>query len=181
MNAQTITLYAMLYSPEFNSALHIHLDCKDEHKWYYRTWPSQVNWKGRYKISSTCSHNVLIYCILNAELNIILLHWNKQHRESSIIKWGCCLLDENFHLVLMFTCFGSMQICIVLNFELSSLHFGKQLTCTCLRSRHRHVVEIYTCTMVFWICFPLVPPQVGDWHHHLDRCRRSESSDHRTW
>ena len=55
-------------------------------------------------------HNIRIYCILNTELNIILLHWNKQHLESGIIKWGCRPLDENFHLVLMFTCFA-MQIC----------------------------------------------------------------------
>ena len=57
-------------------------------------------------------NNILFYCILNGELNIISLYWNKQQFESSIIKWGCCLLDKNFHLILMFTCFGSMQICI---------------------------------------------------------------------
>ena len=67
-------------------------------------------------------NNILIYCILNAELNIILLHWNKQHFERSIIKWGSRLLDENFHLVLMFTCFGNVQICVELNVEPSGLH-----------------------------------------------------------
>ena len=55
-------------------------------------------------------HNILIYCILNTELNIILLHWNKQHLESSIVQWGCRPLDENFHLVLVCSCFA-MQIC----------------------------------------------------------------------
>ena len=66
--------------------------------------------KDQYQISSTTiwEHNILIYCILNAKLNIILLYWNKQLLESGIIKWGCCLLNENFHLILMFTCFWSM-------------------------------------------------------------------------
>ena len=107
--------------------------------------------KGQCQISSTIwEHNILIYCILNAELNITLLHWNKQHFESGIIKWRCCLLDENFHLVLMFTGFGSMQTYSVLNIEPASLHIGTGLTSTCLRSRHLHVVERHTHTMVFW-------------------------------
>ena len=55
-------------------------------------------------------YNLRIYRILNTEINIIFLHWNKQHLESGIIKWGCRLLDENFHLVLMITCVA-MQIC----------------------------------------------------------------------
>ena len=132
--------------------------------------------KGQCQMSSiTWEHNIPIYCILNAELNIISLHWNKQHLESGIIKWGCRLLNKNFHLVLMFTCFRSMQICIGLNVELSGLHFGARLTSTCLRSRHLHVVERHTRTMVFWTCFPLVPPHFGDWHRHLGSCRRSES------
>ena len=76
------------------------------------------------KSNQQYENNILIYCILNAELNIILLYWNKQHFESSIIKWGCCLLDENFHLVLMFTCFGSVQTCTGLNVEPSGLHIG---------------------------------------------------------
>ena len=55
-------------------------------------------------------HNIRIYCILNTEINIISLHRNKQDLESGIIQWWCRLLDENFHLVLMITCF-TMQIC----------------------------------------------------------------------
>ncbi len=54
-------------------------------------------------------HNILSYRVLNAEINIILLHWNKQHLESVIIKGGCRLLDQNFHLVLMFTCFATIH------------------------------------------------------------------------
>ena len=117
---------------------------------------------------------ILIYCILNAELNIILLHWNKQHFESGILKWGCCLLNKNFHLVLMFTCFRSVQICRGLNIELSGLLLGTWLTSTCLRSRHPHVVESYTRIMVFWTFFRLLPRHFGDWHPRLDRCYRSE-------
>ena len=75
--------------------------------------------KDQYQISSTTiwEHNILIYCILDAELNIILLYWNKHHLQSAIIEWGCCLLNENFHLILMFICFWSMQICSELNVE----------------------------------------------------------------
>ena len=126
-------------------------------------------------------HDILIYCILNAKLNIILLYWNKQHFESGIIKWGCRLFDQNFHLVPMFTCFRCMQICIELNVESSGLHFSAGLSSTCLRSRHLHVVERYTGTKVFWISCRLVPPHFGDWHYHLDQRHRSESSDHRIW
>ena len=97
----------------------------------------KINVKSQYDITHS-----LIYCTLSAELNIILLHWNKQHLESGIIKWGCRPLDENFHLVLMFTCFKSMQICIgfFLNDEPAVLHFGTRLTSTfkadiCMRWR----------------------------------------------
>ena len=79
--------------------------------------------KNQYQISSTIwEHNILIYCILDTEFNIILLHWNKQHFESGIIKWWCRLLNKNFHLVLMFTGFGSVQIWIGLDIEPSGLH-----------------------------------------------------------
>ena len=125
--------------------------------------------------------NIQIYCMLNAELNIILLHRNKQHLESSIIKWGCRLLNENFHLVLMFTYFGTMQSCIGLNIHWAKLHFGTRLTSTCLQSRHLHAVEIYTRTMVFWISLPHISPHFGDWYRPLDTCHMSESSNHRTW
>ena len=85
--------------------------------------------KGHCQILSTIwEHNERIYCILNTEVNIILLYRNKQHPESSIIKWGCRPLHENFHLVLMLACFGNVQICIELNFEPSGLHFGTRLT-----------------------------------------------------
>ena len=138
--------------------------------------------KGHSKISSTIrEQNIRIYCILNAELNIILLYWNKQHLESGMIKWGRRPLDENFHLDLMFTHFGSMQICIKLNNESTNLPFNTILTSTCLQSRHLHVVERHIRTVVFWTSFPLVLPHFGDWHLHLDPCHRSESSDHRTW
>ena len=70
---------------------------------------------GQCQISTLWERNALIYCIFHGEINIILLHWNKQHLESGIIKWRCRLLNENFHLVLMFTGFGSMHICIRLN------------------------------------------------------------------
>ena len=53
--------------------------------------------------------NIVIYCILTTEINIILLHWNKQYLESSIIQWRCCLFNKVVHLVLMITCFD-MQI-----------------------------------------------------------------------
>ena len=132
------------------------------------------------KYNQKYENDILFYCILNAELNIISLYWNKQHFESSIIKWGCCLLDKNFHLVLMFTCFGIMQFCI--GWTLSRLVYTlAQLTRTCLRSRHLHMVERYTHTMVFWTSFPLVPLQFGDLHRRLDRRHKSESLDHRTW
>ena len=150
MNAQTISFSNIPYPPELNSVLHSHLDHDDRTD--STNSPDLVGQaeKRQRQISSTIwEHNILIYCIFNAELDIILLYWNKQHLESSIIKWGCCLLDENFHLALMFTCFGSMQIWIGLNIEPSSLHFSIRLTKTCLRSRHLHVAEKHTCTMVF--------------------------------
>ena len=138
--------------------------------------------KGHYQISSTIQeHNILIYCILNAEVNIIFLNWNKQHLESGIIKWECRLLNENFHLVLMFPSFGSMQICIGSNIEPYGLHFGIRLASTCLQSRHLQTVERQTRTMVFWTSFPLLPPHFDDWRCHLDQCHRSVSSDHQTW
>ena len=143
---------------------------------------NQAEKKGQCQISSTIrEHIVQIYCILNAELDIILLHWNKQHLESGIIKWGCRLLDENFHLILMFTCSGSMQTCIGLNDKPSGLHFNTRLTSTCLRSRHLHVVERHTRTMVFWTSDPKFSPLLCGWHRHLDSCHRPESSGHRTW
>ena len=132
-------------------------------------------------INKIWEHNVQIYCIFNAELNIVLLHWNKQHLESGIIKRGCCPLNEYFHLFLMFICFGRIQSCIRSNDEPTVLHFGTRLASTCLRSRHLHVVERHTHTMVFWTSFPLVPLHFGDWPRHLVRCHRSESSDHRIW
>ena len=125
-------------------------------------------------------HNIRIYCTLNTEINIILLHWNKQNLESSIIQWGCCLLNENFHLVLMITCF-TMQICHRLDIEPYGLYFGTRLTNTCLQSRHLHMVERHTHTMGFWTFSPLVPPHFDDWHCHLRRCRRSETADHQIW
>ena len=145
--------------------------------------PNQVDQaeKGHSQISTIWEQNVLIYCILNAEINIVLLHWNKQHLESGIIKWGCRPLNQNFHLVLMFTRFMSMQICIGLNDEPSGLHFGTRLTSTCLQSRRLHVAERHIRTTVFWTSFPLVPPHFVDWHLHLDPCHKSESSDHQTW
>ena len=63
----------------------------------------------------------------------------------------------------------------------ASLHLSTRLTSTCLRSRHLHVVERHTRTMVFWTFFPLLPPHFGDWLRYLDTCHRSDSSDHRTW
>ena len=105
---------------------------------------------GQLQISSTIwDHNILIYCILNAKFNIILLYWHKQHLESGIIKWGCRPLNEKFHLVLMFTSFRSVQTCIGLNIELSGLHVEKKITRTCLRSRHPHAEERQTHTKVF--------------------------------
>ena len=50
-----------------------------------------------------------------------------------------------------------------------------------LQSRHLHAVERHTNTMVFWTSFPQFPLHFGDWPPHLDRCHRSEWSDHRTW
>ena len=103
--------------------------------------------KHQLQISSTIwEHNILIYCILNAERNIILLYWNKQLLESGIIKWGCRPLNENFHLALMFTSFGSMKACIGLNIEPFSLQ--QKITSTCLRSRHLHAEERHIRTMV---------------------------------
>ena len=70
---------------------------------------------------------------------------------------------------------------IGLNVEPYGQHFGTRLTSTCLRSKHLHAVERYTCTVVFWTFFPLVPPHFDDWYCHLDWCHKSESSNHRTW
>ena len=123
-------------------------------------------------------HNIQIYCMLNTEINVILLHWNKQCPEGGIIKWGGRLLNENFHLVLMITCFA-MQICQKI--ECWAINLSMRLTSTCLWSRHLHTVESYTHTMVFWTSFPLVPSHFDDWHRHLDWCHRSESSDHQIW
>ena len=113
MNARTISSYAVPFSPESNSALHSHLGRGDENKRYPcphicgPTWiKSQVEVKYPQRF---WEHNILIYRISNAESNIILLHWNKQHLECGIIEGGRRLLNENFHLVLMLTHFGSMQ------------------------------------------------------------------------
>ena len=89
-----------------------HLNSDDENGQYQNSqscWPS---WK---KSLSNFTNNqwerdIRIYRILNTKINIILLHWNKQHFESGIIQRGCRLLDENFHLFLMVTCFA-MQVC----------------------------------------------------------------------
>ena len=68
---------------------------------------------------------------------------------------------------------------IGLDVESYGLCLGARLTSTCLRSRHLHEVETYTCRVVFWTFFPLVPPHFDDWHRHLDTCHKSESSDRR--
>ena len=79
--------------------------------------------KNQYQISSTIwEHNILVYSTLDAEFNIILLHWNKQYFESGIIKWRCRPLNKNFHLVLMFISFESVQIWLGLDIEPSGLH-----------------------------------------------------------
>ena len=70
---------------------------------------------------------------------------------------------------------------IGLDVETYGLRFGKRLTSTCLRSIHLHEVERHTRTMAFGTFFPLVPPHFDDWHRHLDRYHKSESSDHRIW
>ena len=118
-----MTLYKISNIPEPNSDLHSHLNFDDKDGRYYRPQSCQPTWKHQYQIYSTIlwEHNILIYRILNAEFNIVLLHWNKQHSESGIIKWRCRLLNCNFHLVLMFTWFRSMQICVGLNIESSGL------------------------------------------------------------
>ena len=67
------------------------------------------------------------------------------------------------------------------NIELYGLHFGTRLTTTYLGSRHPRAAERHTHTKVFWTFFPLVPPHFGDWHCHLHRCYRSESSSRRIW
>ena len=182
MNARTITLCKMSIPPESNSALRSRLDC-DVNRRYEWIRSDQSSWKrSLFNLSSAIwEHNVRVYCRSYAQLNIILLNWNEQHPESGIIKWGCRLLNKNFHLVLMITGFGSMQIWIGLNIEPSGFHFGTNLTSTYLQSRHLHAVERQTRIMVFWTSFPLVPPQFGDWHHLLDRYHISELLDHRTW
>ena len=179
MNAQTMTVYTISSSPESNSALQ-----SFELQWREQTLSSTpILWAKLEKVilesHEQWEHNIHIYCILNTEINIILLHWNKQHFESGIIQWGCRFLDENFHLLLMITCFA-MEICDRVG-TLSHMVYtlGARLTSTCLRSRHLHEVERYTRTMVFWTFFPLVPPHFDDWHRHLDSCHKSESSDHR--
>ena len=158
-----------------------HLNSDDENGQYQNPqccWPSWKNSLSNFT-NKQWERNIRIYCILNTEINIILLHWNKQHFESGIIQWGCRFLDENFHLLLMITCFA-MEICDRVG-TLSHMVYtlGARLTSTCLRSRHLHEVERYTRTMVFWTFFPLVPPHFDDWHRHLDSCHKSESSDHR--
>ena len=109
MNAQTITLYTMSIHPELNSAFQ-----SFELQWQEQTvvipWILWVKLKKVIVKSHEQYDFILLYCTFNTDLNIIPLHWNKQHLESGIIQWGCRPLDQNFHLVLMFTCFA-MQIC----------------------------------------------------------------------
>ena len=110
MNAQTMTAYTISNTPESNSALQ-----SFGLRWQEQTVSSTPISSAKLKKIIVKSyeqweHDIRIYCILNTEINIILLHWNKQHFESGIIQWGCCLLDENFHLFLMVTCF-TMQVC----------------------------------------------------------------------
>ena len=109
MNAQTMSVYTLSLSPESNSALQsFKLRWREQTVWYPIT-PAKLK-KVIVKFHEQWEHNIRIYCILNTKINIILLHWNKQHCESGIIQWGRRLLDENFHLLLMITCF-TMQIC----------------------------------------------------------------------
>ena len=179
MNAQTMTVYKISKPSGLNSVLQS----------FGLWWKEQTVSKSPIlltkleKVIVKCykqwEYNIRIYCILNAEINIILLHRNKQDFESSIIQWRCCFLDENFHLFLMITCF-TMQICDrVGHWAILVYTLGARLTSTCLRSRHLHEVEKYTRTMVFWAFSPLVPPHFVDWRRHLDLCHISESSDHR--
>ena len=112
MNAQTMSVYTISTSSEPISALQ-----SFGMQWREQTasescimaLPAKLE-KVIVKCYEQWGCDIRIYCILNTENNVILLHWNKQHFESGIIQWGCRLLDENLHLVLMITCFA-MQIC----------------------------------------------------------------------
>jgi hypothetical protein len=109
MNAQTKSVYTISTSPELNLASHF--NCNNEDRQEDSHGHGKQSWKSQVQIPWTIwERSVRVYCILNTEINIILLHRYKQHRESGIIQWGCCLLDESFHLVLMIT-FFVMQIC----------------------------------------------------------------------
>ena len=83
-----------------------------ENRRYYTPRSCRSSWKGiSSKLTKKWENNIRNYCISNTEINISLLHWNKQHLESGIIKWWCRFLDEYFQLLLVFTCFESMHIC----------------------------------------------------------------------
>ena len=107
-----MTVYTVSASPEPNSALQ-----SFGMQWREQTLSMSSNLIMPVKLENVIVKcykqwecDIRIYCILNTEINVILLHWNKQHFESGIIQWGCRLLDENLHLVLIITCFA-MQIC----------------------------------------------------------------------
>ena len=110
MNARTMSVYTVSNHAESNSDLQsFELQCRK------LTVPNSPALLAKLKkvivkFHEEQEHNIRIYCISNTKIHIISLHWNKQHHESVIIQWGCRLLDENFHLVLMVTCFA-MQIC----------------------------------------------------------------------
>ena len=98
--------HCTLYQKPLNQIQpYILLDCWREQTVLYTPILSAKLKKVIVKSHKRQEPNIPIYCILNAEINIILLHWNKQHFESRIIQWWCRLLNENFHLVLMVTCF----------------------------------------------------------------------------
>ena len=162
MNAQTITLYTMSIHPELNSAFQ-----SFELQWQEQTvvipWILWVKLKKVIVKSHEQYDFILLYCTFNTDLNIIPLHWNKQHLESGIIKWRCRLLNENFHLVLVF---GNMQICIGLNVEPAGLYFLaqrmnqhlplKQTSARCgrkayyLYSGFLNFFQVSTCSSAFW-------------------------------
>ena len=107
MNDQTMSVYTISNAPVSNLALQsLGLTWREQTVSNTPILLAKLKKKIIVKSHEQCENNILIYCISNTEINIILLHWNKQHFESGIIQWGCRLLDENFHLFLMVTCFA---------------------------------------------------------------------------
>lgn len=46
-------------------------------------------------------YNLLSHCILDAQLQVVLLNWDKKHFQSKVVQWFCCFSYQYFYLFLV--------------------------------------------------------------------------------